>query len=68
VCFTPCHGGLSHDKIKKRTFSGTTFTYKSPVLTFFKTKIQTLKNKRIKMADTYIPKGNQQISQIGSFL
>jgi hypothetical protein len=38
------------------------------VLTFFKTEIQILKDKGIEMPDTYILKGNEQISQIGFFM
>jgi hypothetical protein len=68
VRFPLSHGGFTHDKIKKRTFSGTALPNQSPLLAFFKTEIQTLKNKRIEMADTYILEGNEQISQIGLLL
>jgi hypothetical protein len=54
VCLTSSHGRFTHDKIKKSTFSGAAFANQGPVLTFFKTEIQSLKNKRIKLSDTYI--------------
>ena len=68
VCLTSSHGRFTHDKIKKSTFSGTAFSNQSPVLTFFKTEIQTLKNKCIEMSDTYIFEGNERIIQIGFFM